>query len=114
MTSPAAQEQARPITLAEAKALLVSEQEAREELTYEQKLALDHADHFVTISADDTRKIADRVLEIGGRITPYYAFRVADLLPTHEDDVKAIFAKERSAPTPEVIEKILAIVVEYL
>ena len=104
----------RLVTLAEVKELLESEQGSREDLTYEQKLALDHAQHFVKLGADKARELAQRLEELGGRMNGYYAFRVADLLPTHPDDVKAIFARERSVPDDGEIEKILAVVRDYL
>ncbi len=104
----------RLITLSEVKDLLVKEQGMREELSYEQKLALDHADHFVKLTPEKSRELVERLLALGGRTNEYYAFRFADLLPTHADDVKAVFARERSSPDEAEIEKILAIVRDYL
>lgn len=105
---------ARPLTLSEVKGLLVKEQGSRTELSYEQKLALDHADHFVKLTPERSRELVARLVGLGGRITEYYAFRFADILPTHPDDVKAVFARERSAPDEGEIEKILATVRDYL
>lgn len=105
---------ARPVTLAEVKDLLVREQESRQELSYEQKLALDHADHFVKLPPEKARELALRLLALGGRVNEYYAFRFADLLPTHADDVKAVYARERSVPDDGEIEKILAAVRDYV
>lgn len=105
---------ARPVTLSEVKDLLVKEQTSRQDLSYEQKLALDHADHFVKLTPEKSHELVDRLLALGGRVNEYYAFRFADLLPTHGDDVKAVFARERSSPDEAEIEKILAIVRDYL
>ena len=104
----------RTVTLSEVKALLEREQGGREDLSYEQKLALDHATHFVRLPAERAQELVDRVLKLGGRMNEYYAYRVADLLPTHPDDVKAIFARERSVPDEADIEKILAVVRDYV
>jgi DNA-directed RNA polymerase subunit F len=104
----------RPVTLSEVKDLLVKEQGARQELTYEQKLALDHADHFVKLTPEKSRELVAGLVALGGRMTDYYAHRFADLLPTHGDDVKAVFARERSTPDDAEIEKILAIVRDYI
>lgn len=106
-------EPARMVTLAEVKDILEREQGGREDLSYEQKLALDHATHFVRLPAEQCQKLAEQLLALGGRVNEYYAFRIADLLPSHEDDVRAIFARDRSAPDAEEIEKILAVVREY-
>lgn len=105
---------ARSVTLSEVKDLLVKEQESRQELSYEQKLALDHADHFVKLSPDQSRELVEKLMALGGRMTDYYAFRFADILPTHADDVKAVFARERSSPDEAEIEKILAAVRDYI
>ncbi|HET6403771.1 MAG TPA: RNA polymerase Rpb4 family protein [Candidatus Thermoplasmatota archaeon] len=105
---------ARSVTLSEVRDLLVKEQGIRQDLSYEQKLALDHADHFVKLQPDKARELVDRLLALGGRINEYYAHRFADLLPTHPDDVKAVFARERSTPDEAEIEKVLATVRDYL
>jgi DNA-directed RNA polymerase subunit F len=104
----------RTVTLAEVKALLEREQEGRQDLNYEQKLALDHATHFVRLTPEKAQDLADKLLKLGGRVSDYYAYRIADLLPTHADDVRAIFARERSVPVAEEIEKVLSIVREFL
>ncbi|HUR67910.1 MAG TPA: RNA polymerase Rpb4 family protein [Candidatus Thermoplasmatota archaeon] len=110
----------RPVTLSEVKELLVKEQQSRagetmpQDLSYEQKLALDHADHFVKLTPDKSRELVKRLVGLGGRMTEYYAFRFADILPTHADDVKAVYARERSSPDEGEIEKILATVRDYL
>lgn len=110
----AVESRSRLVTLSEVKDLLVREQTSRQELSYEQKLALDHADHFVKLTPEKARELADALLALGGRVTEYYAHRFADLLPTHPDDVKAVFARERSVPDDAEIEKILAAVRDYL
>ena len=104
----------RLVTLSEVKDLLVREQTSRQELSYEQKLALDHADHFVKLTPEKARELTERLLAIGGRVNEYYAHRFADLLPTHADDVKAVYARERSAPDDADIEKILSAVRDYV
>lgn len=104
---------AHMVTLAEVKALLEREQSGREDLSYEQKLALDHATHFVKLSPDKARELAQRLLALGGRVTDYYAYRLADILPTHADDIRAVYARERSSPDDAEIEKILAVVRDF-
>lgn len=107
------EQQVRLVTLSEVKDLLEREQGEREDLTYEQKLALDHATHFVKLPTEQARDLVAKLLALGGRVNEWYAHRIADLLPTHEDDVRAIFARERSVPDNQEIEKILAVVREF-
>lgn len=117
MAREAAQQHEAPVrlvTLSEVKDLLEREQGGRQDLTYEQKLALDHATHFVRLPAERARELADKLLALGGRVTEYYAHRLADLLPTHPDDVRAVFARDRSVPDDAEIERILTIVRDYV
>ena len=105
---------ARTVTLSEVKAIIEREQGARQDLSYEQKLALDHATHFVRLPPERAQELVSRLLGLGGRVNEYYAYRFADLLPTHPDDVKAVFAKDRSVPDDAEIEKVLAAVRDYV
>ena len=116
MPASAQDEPVRTITLSEVKTLLEREQGSRgpEALTYEQKLAMEHAEHFAKMPADKAQELAAKLLKLGGRVNEYYAFRIADLLPTHADDVRAIFARDRSVPDNDEIEKVLATVREYI
>ena len=115
-STASADEPVRTITLSEVKTLLEREQGTRgpEALTYEQKLALEHAEHFAKMPAETAQELAQKLLKLGGRVNEYYAYRIADLLPTHADDVRAIFARDRSVPDNDEIEKVLATVREYL
>jgi len=47
-------------------------------------------------------------------MSPANAVKVADLLPTHADDVRAIFAKERFALSKEDMDRVLEIVTQFL
>ena len=104
----------RLVTLSEVKDLLVREQGSRQDLSYEQKLALDHAEHFAKLAPDRSKELVGKLLALGGRVNEYYAYRIADLLPSHGDDVRAIFARDRSVPDNDEIEKVLATVRDYL
>jgi len=104
----------RFVTLSQVKELIEREQAARADLSYEQKLALDHATHFVRLPAERSAELVGKLLGLGGRVNEYYAYRIADVLPTHGDDVKAIFARDRSVPDEAEIEKVLAVVRDYV
>ena len=43
-----------------------------------------------------------------------HAYKIADILPSTEDDVKTIFAKERITLSENDIKKILDLVEKYL
>lgn len=100
------------LTLAEVKNILEREAKKRE-LTYEQKLALEHARTFARISATNANKLISELKKLEF-ISEAIAYKIADVLPRHEDDVRAIFAKERYTLEKEDIDKILEIVGKFL
>ncbi|HDO19488.1 MAG TPA: RNA polymerase [Thermoplasmatales archaeon] len=104
----------RYVSLAEVKNILKRVQKEREELTYEQKTALRHAETFAKLSVSKTKSLIKELMESIDKLEERHAYKIADLLPTHEDDVKTIFAKERITLGDDEIKKILEIVGKYL
>jgi DNA-directed RNA polymerase subunit F len=105
-------EEGRLVSLAEVKAMLEKSQAAREELTYEQKIALEHARRFARVEPKVAQAIVAAIQKAMPDIEPKYAIRVADLLPQHADDVRSIFQKSRHDLTDDDVAKVLAIVDE--
>ena len=105
-------EEGRLVTLAEVKSMLTRAQIEREELTYEQKLALEHSLRFSRLSVDETEKL---VADLKGLdyLTEAYAYKIADLCPTHADDIKAIFAKSRTTVGDAEVQAIIDTVLKY-
>ena len=106
------EDKVRYVSLAEVKNLLEKEEKKRE-LTYEQKLALEHAKHFAKLGITKSKKMADELITID-RITEPFAYKIVDILPMHPDEVRAIFAKERFTLEGDEIKKILKIVEKNL
>ncbi|OGS49250.1 MAG: hypothetical protein A3K68_06105 [Euryarchaeota archaeon RBG_16_68_13] len=100
------------VSLAEMKVLLEKEKLARGELSGEQQYALSHATSFARM---DPAKVPEMVKELMAipMMSPFNAAKIVDLLPSHLDDVRAIFAKERFALPKEDAEKVLEIVLKY-
>ncbi len=105
-------EEGRLVPLAEVKAMLEKSQTVRTELTYEQKIALEHARRFARVDAATAGKIVKAVLAAVPGLEEKYAVRVADLLPQHADDVRAIFQKSHHELTDDEIAGVLAVVDE--
>ena len=82
------------------------------ELNYEQKLALEHATYSVQTTTKDAEKLIKALME-HDRITEALAFKIVEIWPTHPDDVKAIFAKERFTIKEEDIQDILQKVADH-
>ncbi|KAA0001220.1 MAG: RNA polymerase [Thermoplasmata archaeon] len=100
------------VSLAEVKEMLMKLGKERE-LTREQKIALEHAEKVVKLSAKKTKELVKKLLEIEG-VNEKQAYKIADLLPKEEEDLLAIFAKETVTPSDDGKKKILEIVREYL
>ena len=106
-------EEGRLVPLADVKAMLEKAQKDRTDLTYEQKIALEHSRRFARVDAATARKIVADVSAALPGIEGKFAVRVADLLPQHADDVRAIFQKSRHELAEGDLEKILAIVDQH-
>lgn len=101
------------VTLPEVRHLLEKEREARGELTYEQKLAFEHADTFTDMKVTKARKLFKDLQEIE-RVTPAHAAKIVGMAPRFRDDVEVIFAKDRFEMEDSDIDKILELVGEAL
>lgn len=105
-------EEGRLVSLAEVKAMLEKAGGERAELTYEQKIALEHARRFARVDVKVANAIKAAVAAAMPGVEEKFAIRVADLLPQHPDDVRAIFQKSRHDLTDADIAKVIAVVDE--
>jgi DNA-directed RNA polymerase subunit F len=106
------EEPAKYVSLVEVKNILKKLEKERKELIYEQRIALEHAQKFSKLSIKDTKELIAGLVKLD-HIEENHAYKIADILPTSADDVKAIFAKERYTPTEAEIKKILELVGKY-
>ena len=100
------------VSLAEVKDIL-AERQGVGELTAEQKLALEHSQKFSRLDSKKAKKLIKELTELGF-VSEVNAVKIADILPSHPDDVRLIFSKERASVEKKDIEKILSIVQKYL
>jgi DNA-directed RNA polymerase subunit F len=107
-----AEERVKPVSLAEVKNILRKISKERPELIYEQRIALEHAEKFSTLSAKQTKDLIAELLK-QEHIEELHAYKIADILPRTVDDVKAIFAKERVSPNEKEIKTIIELVNKY-
>jgi len=106
------QEDTQLVSLAEVKNILKKVEKERKELLYEQRIALDHAQKFAKLSLKNTKDLIKELLELDF-MRDSYAYKIADLVPSTEDDIKTIFAKERITLNETQIKNILSIVETY-
>jgi DNA-directed RNA polymerase subunit F len=102
--------------------LLLNAQERRGFLTYEQKAALQHAEWAASDNRNGYRTEAKvfqdmllAILEIEKfQKYPELAAKLAELMPMHSDDVRAVAASRRISIENEEIEAVLDIVRQHV
>jgi len=102
----------RFVTLAETLKTLKEANEKRE-LSTDQKIALEHSEKLAKLPVDKARKLQQELSSLEF-VSDAMACKITDILPTHSDDVRALFAKERLILEKTHIEKILETVGQYL
>jgi DNA-directed RNA polymerase subunit F len=102
----------KPVSISEVKSILKKIEKDREELLYEQKIALEHAHKFAKLSLKTTKDLIKELLKFDF-LKEIHAYKIADLLPETDDDIKTIFAKERINLSEKEIKQILDIVKKY-
>jgi len=113
MANEPTMDEGRLISLAEVKMMLIQAQMEREELTYEQKLALEHSLRFSRLDPDEAKALIDELQKEIPEINEMYAYKIADLCPVEPDDLKALFAKSRLTIGDPEIERIIELVLKY-
>ncbi len=100
------------LTLAEVKEILREENEKRE-LNPLQKSSLMHAEEFARLKKEDAEKLVEELMQLDF-VDEKHAVKIADVLPIHPDQVRALYYKEKIVLPPEDIKKILDIVAKYI
>jgi DNA-directed RNA polymerase subunit F len=105
-------DKARPVSLSEVKNILSKVSKDREEMLYEQRIALEHAQTFAKLPVKKTNDMIKELMKLEF-LEKVHAYKIADLLPNTKDDIKTIFAKERITLSEDNIKNILEIVGKY-
>ncbi|HTY91195.1 MAG TPA: RNA polymerase Rpb4 family protein [Methanocella sp.] len=105
------------ITLPEVRETLNAIREDREkagqELRYEQKRAVEHANKFSKVGAKESRDMVNELLTLE-KMKLDIAIKIANLCPRSKDELRAIYAKERFTLNDAELKNILDIVAKYL
>jgi DNA-directed RNA polymerase subunit F len=107
-----AEEVGKIVSLAEVKNMLKKISKERKELIYEQRIALEHAERFARLSAKQTKDLITELMKLE-HMEEIHAYKIADILPNTDDDLKAIFAKERYTPNDKEIKMILEVIKKH-
>ncbi|MGA9098430.1 MAG: RNA polymerase Rpb4 family protein [Methanotrichaceae archaeon] len=97
------------LTLAEVKEILDQIKLNRadeEELGYELRRAMRHAELFAKGTAEESRRIVEELMKLE-KMTSEIAIKIADIRPKTKDELRAIYAKERFTLSEEELDRIL-------
>ena len=100
------------LTLAEVKEILDQIREkgsGEEELGYELRRAIRHAEIFSKGTAEESRALVAELMKLG-KMSLEIAVKIADVKPVNKDELRAIYAKERFTLSEEELDNILEIV----
>lgn len=100
------------LTLAEVKEILDQIRLKRadeEELGYELRRAIRHADLFARGTAEESQAMVAELMKLE-KMNKQIAVKIADIRPTTKDELRAIYAKERFTLSEEELTSILEIV----
>jgi len=82
------------------------------ELSFEKRSTREHVDNFNRLEKD---KAIGMIAELMGleRITDFHAYKIAELLPRDENELRPVFAKDRFTLEPSELRGILDIIDKY-
>lgn len=92
-----------------AEALELLQERDEEDLTHEQKIALENLVRHCKVKDVDTLEELYEEFDDLGSLKPKHIYKLLEVVPQHESTVRAVFAKERVKLTDEEIEEILGI-----
>ncbi len=79
-----------------------------EELGYELRRAMRHAEIFAKGTAEESRRMVEDLMKLE-KMTSEIAVKIADIRPKTKDELRAIYAKERFTLSEEELDGILDI-----
>lgn len=80
-----------------------------EELGYELRRAIRHAELFSKGTAEESRAMVAELMKLE-KMSPEIAVKIADIRPITKDELRAIYAKERFTLSEEELNNVLEIV----
>ncbi|NYT11186.1 MAG: RNA polymerase [Methanomassiliicoccales archaeon] len=101
----------RFVPLAEVLDMIKAESESRE-LNTDQKIALDHSQKLVRLSTAKARELQEALSRLDF-VSDAMACKIVDITPSHPDDIRVLFAKERLILEKDHIDQILEVIQEH-
>ncbi|MDI3506513.1 MAG: DNA-directed polymerase subunit [Methanomicrobiaceae archaeon] len=86
--------------------------ESGDEMSYELRKSIEHANHLSKTSAEKARALVAELMKLE-KMKEDIAYRIANLMPRTRDELRAIYAKERFNLTTEELDEILELVMTH-
>jgi DNA-directed RNA polymerase subunit F len=100
------------VTISEVKNILKKIEKQRPELTYEQRIALEHSNKFSKLTNQKSKELIKDLIKLEF-IEEIHAYKIVDLIPKSSEDIKTIFAKERLNLDENKIKEIIKLINKY-
>ncbi|PSP58152.1 DNA-directed RNA polymerase subunit F [Halobacteriales archaeon QH_7_66_36] len=105
------------LTTGEVKEALAEIEEERalaedREMPYELARAVDHANRFADLDAEEAAELVEELHELE-KVDEPTAYKIANLLPADRDELRAIYAQERYSLSGDELDDILNVVAQY-
>ena len=78
-------------------------------LSFEKRSTLEHVTNFSRIKSAKAKKMIKELMKIE-RVSDIHAYKISEIMPRDEDELRPIFAKDRFTLTPEELKQILDII----
>jgi len=84
------------------------EEDPLQVLSFEKRATMDHVSNFLRIQ-DNAKSMIAELIKIE-RVSDVHAFKIAEIMPRDETELRPVFAKDRFTLTPEELKQILDII----
>jgi DNA-directed RNA polymerase subunit F len=81
-------------------------------LSFEKRATMDHVMGFLRLEENKAREMIEELTAIE-RVTDIHAFKIAEILPRDETELRPVFAKDRFTLEPEELKKIIDTIDRY-
>ncbi len=91
---------------------IMEERKKERELVYDQKVCLDYLEKIATLTQKQLESIMEELSKIA-ILKPRYVALILNMMPDTEEEVEALFAKERTNLKKDEVKQIVQIVGKY-
>jgi DNA-directed RNA polymerase subunit F len=99
------------VTMTDAKRIM-EERKSERDLVYDQKICLDYLEKVSTLTDKQTQTVVDELTKIQ-ILKPRYIALILNTMPDTEEEVEALFAKERTNLKKEEVKQIVTVISKF-